>query len=349
LPRSLARRKILLTGASGVVGEALLPRLLALGADVVCLTHRSLVAQPGVESVVGDLTRPRFGLTPHEFRSLGRRVDVVVHSAAVTDFNREDGSLEATNVLGVRHVLDFVATAEACLYHLSTAFVDTHAVGERGRTAVRYATSKREGEALVRNSALPHVILRPSIVIGDSMTGQISAFQGIYLVAGALLRGTIPMIPFDPGWPVDFIPRDVLADAITAVIRAGLTAGEFWLTAGSDALSLEQAVAVVLRVAEETGIPPVPPRFIPPDLFDRLVAPVFFEALPERLRTRLMRLLDFFAVYLARDKQLPTSLPQLRGLGVGLLPEPAQSLHRSLRYWVDVTHPTAATDREKVA
>jgi len=346
--RSLHGARILLTGASGVVGQALLPRLLELGADVVCLVHHSPVAPPGVATVAGDLTRPRFGLTPHEFRSLGRRVDLVVHSAAVTDFNRADGSIEATNVAGVRHVLDLAAVADAPLYHLSTAYVDAEATGDRGRNAVRYAASKRKGEQLVHDSGLPHVILRPSIVVGDSVTGEISAFQGIYLAAGALFGGTLPMLPFDPSWPVDFVPQDVVADAVTAVLRAGLTAGEFWLTAGPRALSLEQAVAVALRVAEEGGAPPAPPRFIPPDLFDRLVAPVFLDALPHRMRVRVTRLLEFFAVYLARDERLPTSLPDLERIGATPLPDPAQILDRSLRYWVDATNPAAAPVEEHV-
>ena len=38
------RRTVLLTGASGVVGHALLPRLRDL--DVVCLVHRSPVSGP---------------------------------------------------------------------------------------------------------------------------------------------------------------------------------------------------------------------------------------------------------------------------------------------------------------
>ena len=52
-PRSIgrARRTVLLTGASGVVGRALLPRLRDF--DVVCLVHRSPVSGPNVTAVPG--------------------------------------------------------------------------------------------------------------------------------------------------------------------------------------------------------------------------------------------------------------------------------------------------------
>ena len=59
-----ARRTVLLTGASGVVGSALLRRLRDF--DVVCLVHRSPVSgphvTPNVSTVAGDIARPMFGL-----------------------------------------------------------------------------------------------------------------------------------------------------------------------------------------------------------------------------------------------------------------------------------------------
>ena len=58
-PRS-TQRTILLTGASGVLGQALLPRL--AGNDVVCLTHRRPVDGASLRSVRGDLTRPGLAL-----------------------------------------------------------------------------------------------------------------------------------------------------------------------------------------------------------------------------------------------------------------------------------------------
>jgi len=55
-----ARRIVLLTGASGVVGHALLRRLRDL--DVVCLVHRSPVCGPDMTTVSGDIAQPMFGL-----------------------------------------------------------------------------------------------------------------------------------------------------------------------------------------------------------------------------------------------------------------------------------------------
>ena len=242
-----ARRTVLLTGASGVVGRALLHRLRDL--DVVCLVHRSPVSGPNVTAVPGDVAKPMFGLAERAYMDLAARVDAVIHCAAVTDFNRADGCLEATNIAGTEHVAAFAAAADAVLYHVSTAFVHTTVDGDRGRTAIGYASSKLAAEGVVRSSGVPHVILRPSVVIGDSVTGEIAAFQGLHQVAAGIFAGIVPMIPFAPGWPIDFVPVDVVADAIACVVENRVSEGEFWISAGDKALRLDAGVAVVVEFA----------------------------------------------------------------------------------------------------
>jgi nucleoside-diphosphate-sugar epimerase len=334
--RSSRRRPtVLVTGASGVVGHALVPRLRAM--DVVCLVHRAPVAQPGVRSVRGDLTQPRLGLSEAEYARLADEVDAVVHAGAVTDFNRTDGSLEATNIGGTEQVVALAEAADARLYHVSTAFLHAEADGERGRTAVRYAASKRAGEELVRASTVPHVILRPSVVIGDSRRGHVQSFQGLYLVASAILAGYVPLIPFDPTWPIDFVPCDIVADAIATAVERELTTGEYWLTSGERALSVGQAVSVVVDFGHRIGIPVDHPRFVPPEMFDRLIGPVFLDALPRRIRLTVLKLLEFFTSYLVRDDAMPSSLEQLGVTGVKTLPDPVRTMTTSLDYWARTT------------
>ena len=273
-----ARRTVLLTGASGVVGRALLRRLRDF--DVVCLVHRSPVCGPNVTTVSGDIAQPMFGLAERAYADLAAKVDAVIHCAAVTDFNRTDGSLEATNIAGTEHVAAFAAAAKAVLYHVSTAFVHTTVDGDRGRTAIGYASSKSAGEKVVRSSGVPHVILRPSVVIGDSDTGEIAAFQGLYQVVAGLFAGIVPMIPFDSRWPINFVPVNVVADAIACVVENRVSEGEFWLSAGEAALSLDEGVAVGVEFARSLGVSIDMPRFVPPEMFDRLIGPVFLDALP---------------------------------------------------------------------
>jgi len=326
-----ARRTVLLTGASGVVGGAVLRRL--RNVDVVCLVHRSPVCGPNVTVAQGDVAEPGLGLGEHAYAELAARVDAVIHCAAVTDFNRTDGSLQATNIAGTEHVAAFAAAAHAVLYHVSTAFVHTTVDGDRGRNAIGYAASKLAAEQAVRSSGVPHVILRPSVVIGDSVTGEIAAFQGLHQVVAGMFAGMVPMIPFDSSWPIDFVPADVVADAIGCVVQNRVSEGEFWITAGERALRLDEGVAVVVEFARTLGVTIDMPRFVPPDMFDRLIGPVFLDALPGRIRRNVLRMLEFFTTYLQSGQTKPSSLDQLVALGARPLPDQRESLRSSVQYW----------------
>jgi nucleoside-diphosphate-sugar epimerase len=325
------RGTVLVTGGSGVVGGAVLRRL--AGFDVVCLVHRSPVSAGNVSSVWGDVAEPMLGLAGRAYAELAARVDAVIHCAAVTGFGRADGSLEATNVAGTEQVAAFAAAAGAVLYHVSTAFVHTTADGERGRAAAGYALSKLAAEQAVRASGAAHVIFRPSVVIGDSVTGEIAAFQGLHQVVAGMFAGTVPMIPFDPGWPVDFVPADVVADAIACVVENGVSEGELWVSAGDKALRLDEGVAVVVEAARALGVGIDVPRFVPPEMFDRLIGPVFLDALPARIGRNVVRMLEFFTAYLQSGETKPSSLDQLAALGVRPLPDQRESLRNSVKYW----------------
>jgi nucleoside-diphosphate-sugar epimerase len=273
------------------------------------------------------------GLAEQAYAELAAKVDAVIHCAAITDFNRADGTLQATNVTGTQYVAAFAAAANAVLYHVSTAFVHTKAAGDRGRTAIGYASSKWAGEDVVRSSGVPHVILRPSVVIGDSATGEIAAFQGLHQVVAGLFAGMVPMIPFDPGWPIDFVPADVVADAITCIVENRVSEGEFWISAGDAALRLDEGVAVVIEFARTLGVSIDTPRFVPPDMFDRLIGPVFLDALPVKIRRNVVRMLEFFTTYLQSGETKPSSMDQLVALGVRPLPDQRESLRNSVKYW----------------
>jgi nucleoside-diphosphate-sugar epimerase len=328
------RRTVLLTGGSGVVGQALLKRLSDF--EVICLVHRSPIDDASVISVRGDVTLPNLGLDDEAYMALSQRVDDVIHCAAITDFNRTDGTLEATNIGGTEVVLDFARAADATMYHVSTAFVNTATDGTRGQTAIGYASSKSAGEDIVRASGVRHVILRPSVVIGDSGTGEIAAFQGLHQVAAVVFNGWVPMIPFDSSWPIDFVPCDIVADSIATVVEHSITEGEYWITAGDRALSLDESMNVCLELAQDLGVTVDAPRFVPPELFDRLIGPVFIDALPARVKATVLKMLEFFTTYLHSGITMPSSMEELVALGAQALPDQRDSLRTSLHYFAEV-------------
>lgn len=322
------QRTVLLTGASGIVGAGLPQQLRSAGMNVICLVHKKPV--PGVTSRTGDITREMLGLPVRDYEKLAADVTAVVHCAANTNFRA--ARLERANVAGTGHIAAFAAEAGATLYHVSTAFINTTADGRYGRTAARYAASKREAEQVVKSSGAKHVILRPSIVVGDSATGKIAAFQGFYDVVNGIIAGRVPVIPFASDWPLDCVPVDFVTGAITAVVKAQIGAGEFWVTAGRQALRLDEVLGIIMDVAAELGIRLRKPRFVPPGVFDRPAGRVLLRVLPERAREHVLRSLDLYAVYLGSGAK-PSSIAELRNLGAGPLPDPRETLRASLGYW----------------
>jgi len=345
------RRTVLVTGATGVVGQALVPRLLDHPAtDVICLTHRAVIGAPSpkphtgtLSTVQGDVARPDLGLGAREYRELAARIDAVVHAAALTDFARPEETLQRVNVDGTEHALSLAHAAGAHFVHVSTAYLDARGEGQRGHIAARYAASKRAAEAVVKASGVPHSLVRPSIVIGDSRTGAMSSAQGLHRAAGAVLSGIAPILPFGASWPFDFIPQDVVADTIAGIVEHERTGEELWVTAGRQALTLAQAVDVLIATGRQLGINVDTPRFVSPEQFDRIIAPVFLPELPATMRNTITRLLDFFAVYLDRHEPMPSSLPTLEEQGITVLPDLADSLSRSLHHWYTARQHTRTT------
>lgn len=261
---------ILITGGSGTVGSAVLRELDGTD-ESIALTHHKVV---GIRSVRGDVTQPWLGLHPADYRELAAEVDVVVHCAAAVNFSATPKHLHRVNVVGTGNVVRFAEDAGARIIYASTAFVIR--AGD-GAPFDAYAATKAASETLVRESGLPACIARISTVIGDSRTGDIPRLQGFHYILGFALSGQLPFLPCTPGTLVDLVPRDVVAAALAALARNQNARGEYWLTAGEAALSIERVIDVAAdaagtRVRSPEGLRDLDQTVFRPRLVDRAVA-----------------------------------------------------------------------------
>jgi nucleoside-diphosphate-sugar epimerase len=329
-----SQRTIFLTGASGVVGQALLEKMDRR--SVICLVRQTPVSHPDVMTVQGDISLPRFGWSAEQWNDIASRVDCIVHSAAVTDFHKPDDLVMQANVHSLENIFELAVAAKAPLYHFSTAFV--RAAGAAGtKEDVAYAISKREGERLVRESGLPHVIIRPSVIIGDSATGAIARFQGFHNIARGMLTGVLPIVPASPGGFFDCVPQDVVADTVLALIEDGELGGEYWITAGDRALTTRRIFEILEKFMTGRGGSFTSPRFVPREMVDRLLGPVFMPALPVAMQKRFARLLKISS-YLLVEERFPSSLPELSArFALPPFPDVETSMLRGLEYWANAT------------
>ena len=77
-----------------------------------------------VEVIEGDVTRPELGLAPEIANTLHRKLDLIINSSGLTDFNPDLRDALAANVDAPVNVVDFLRKSDhAGLLHLSTCYV----------------------------------------------------------------------------------------------------------------------------------------------------------------------------------------------------------------------------------
>ena len=220
---------ILLTGATGTVGSALLRRLTGAGEPVRCLVRdpRRLGDQRvRVQIALGDLA------DPPSFRNALRGVDTVVHlAAAIRDEPRS--SLEELNAVAT---LRLVRAAERTG---ARRFVFFSAMGARHHSRTRFFRAKALAEQAVESSPLETTVFRPSIVYapGDPWLTLLDRFS--YLPAIPVSGSGRAL--YQPIWAED------VADCVMAALIASAPRRRSFELAGPETLSYDQIVRAALR------------------------------------------------------------------------------------------------------
>ncbi len=225
---------LLLTGATGQVGSALLGRLLAEGHPVRCLVRdpRRLGARRvRVQIALGDLT------DPPSFRNAMRGVDTVVHLAAsIRDQPR--GSIEELNGIATWRMVQAAERAGV------ERFLFFSALGASTHSRVRFLRAKALAEQAVREAGLRSVVLSPSIVYapGDRW---LTLLERLALLPLMPVSGSGRAL-YQPIWVED------AADCVIGALRAAHNATpgtphERFELAGPQTLSHTEIVHLVLR------------------------------------------------------------------------------------------------------
>jgi NADH dehydrogenase len=223
---------LLLTGATGLVGRALLRRLTAAGEPVRCLVRdpRRLGAdRVRVQIALGDLA------DPPSFRNAMRGVKTVVHlAAAIRD--QPAGSIEELNGIATWRMVQ--AAERAGVEH----FVFMSSLGAVRHDRTRYLRAKALAESAVLASDVRHTVFAPSFVYapGDTFLTMIERVGMLLPVVPISGRGRAL---YQPIW------ADDVADAIAAALDGGVDGDRRYELAGPQTLSHQEIVELVLRAA----------------------------------------------------------------------------------------------------
>ncbi|KFC62026.1 UDP-glucose 4-epimerase [Devosia sp. LC5] len=160
---------ILITGATGLVGERLVPRLLEAGLDCRLLLRTGKTCPPGASAVTGDI------LDPSTLSEAVRGVSAIVHLAAV--FRSPDTDLIwRSNLEGTSNLIAAVQAdapdARFIMASTSNVYNRNSTQPARETDSVEpeqaYPASKVAAEKLLRESGLNWSILRFPFVYGDA-------------------------------------------------------------------------------------------------------------------------------------------------------------------------------------
>jgi nucleoside-diphosphate-sugar epimerase len=325
-------RVILITGWPGFIGRRLVRHLrghVDPAHDRVVLFTRGAHGEAAREELAalelpgdvleGDVTQMHLGLSGPEYKSLLGEVTDIWHLAARYDVSAGANAIRTVNLEGTRHVLELARAARrlARLNHFSTAYVSGDRQGvileeelEAGQGFHdAYERSKFAAERLVRRAMaeIPATVYRPTIVVGDSRTGEVDRFDGPYYLAILLIAAPMRVpLPGNGLAPLNVVPVDFVVDAALSIAANPAGIGKTVHLADPSPLSTRKVYELAAARAGKS----LPRVALPHRVVEALLGLPILERLTRPQRNAI-RLTNHFAVYHCRNQ-----LDLLAGTGI---------------------------------
>ena len=287
------------TGATGFIGRFLVANLLKREEIVYALVRKGSVEklaalrefwnadEKQVVAVVGDLAKPRLGISDTDVRKLKGKVRHFFHLAAIYDLAASPDDQLVANVDGTRHAVEFAQAVQAgCFHHVSSIAAAGMYDGvfredmfeEAEDLDHPYFRTKHESEGIVRRECeRPFRIYRPGFVVGHSKTGHMDKIDGPYYFFKLiqklrdLLPAWMPMIGIEGG-RINIVPVDFVADALDYLAhKRGLDGKCFHLTDPAP-----HRIGEVLNIFAKAGHAPQMTLRVNARMFGFIPAPILY-------------------------------------------------------------------------
>ena len=239
---------LFITGFPGFIANRLLARLARKDCDFILLVQPALVSQARAEIeritqlsgrtandfkiVEGDISQPRLALSDADLELVQHETTRVFHLAAVYDLAVPQDLAMRVNAGGTRNVVELARSIPNLrqFHHVSTCYVAGKREGVILETELKhnagyrnfYEESKYLAELEVESAkpVLPITIHRPSVVCGDSQTGETGKYDGVYYLIHYLLKWPSMLSLINIGNHVvslNLVPVDFVVDAMAAL------------------------------------------------------------------------------------------------------------------------------------
>lgn len=272
------RRSIFLTGFPGFIAGRLVAKLANSETQFFLLVQPQFVEKAMAELeeiaeltatplesfviVEGDITQPDLGIESEDLETIRFETTDVYHLAAIYDLAVEKDLAYKVNLEGTRNVNEFAHSIKD-LYrynYVSTCYVAGKRLGEILESELEhdagfrnfYEESKYLAEIEVEKlkSDLPVTIFRPSVVVGDSQTGETVKYDGIYYLIHYLRKAPALLRVFNVGNKdvrLNLVPVDFVVDGIAALARDDQATGKTIALADPAPLTTAELFDVIAR------------------------------------------------------------------------------------------------------
>jgi thioester reductase-like protein len=273
-------RHVLLTGATGFLGAFILRELLTQTEAVVHCLVRAKTADEGrqrlrqslverelwngafaerIVPLVGDLSRPRLGLTEHDLERLADQLDAIYHSGALVQFLARYTALKPTNVGGTVELLRLACRRRTKALHLVSSIsvvpilsyvdagvlpelddLDTSQPVQGGYLQTKWASEKLVHAA--RDRGLPVTVHRPGMISGDSRTGCCNLDDMFCRVIANCVQTKLA-----PAFDIrfDLVPVDYVAAALVHLSRQPSSLGHAFYLINQQQLTWAELLGVI--------------------------------------------------------------------------------------------------------
>lgn len=228
--------------------------------------------------IKGDITKENLGMSDADLEVVIRETTDVYHLAAVYDLEVEKELAYLVNVEGTKNVNELVKKIENLrrYNYISTCYVagkrddviyESELVHDQGfRNYYEETKYFAEVEVEKMKAEYPVTIFRPSVVCGDSETGETAKYDGIYYVIKFLLKFPEVFRLVNVGnedVKINLVPVDFVVDGMLALAKDERAVGKTIALADPNPLTTKEVCDVIAEaVTNKKSVITPPPKMV---------------------------------------------------------------------------------------
>ncbi len=285
---------IFLTGFPGFIAGRLVERLATADTQFFLLIQPQFIekAKADIEEIAaktktplenfaiieGDITQENLGISEADLKIIREETTDVFHLAAVYDLAVSKDLAFRVNVEGTENVNSLVKSLQNLrrYNYVSTCYVAGKRIGEILETELAhdagfrnfYEETKYLAETAVEKLKhdLPVTIFRPSVVVGDSKTGETAKYDGIYYLIH-YLRKSPSLLRFinvgNDDVKLNLVPVDFVVEGIAALTKDKNAIGKTIALADPNPLTTKELFdAIAEAMTGKKSIIAPPPKLV---------------------------------------------------------------------------------------